>query len=308
MTPRIHDSEPDLSLAAVQALLDEHAPAWVDRPIHYVSSSGTTNALFRIAIDDGTDIALRLPRTAGASRSIEMEATLLPALAKTHVPTLTRIPVLLHHGEPTDAFPFHWAALDWIDGNDLWAQSPPHQEQLATILGQLVNELPHISGMPVPQRHYGERGGPLAGVLESLDQWLSNPDLSATDLVDVSAIRRLADEAAELVSDTSNTSFVHGDLLPGNILAGVDNGTALIDWGAAGYGDRAQDLAPYWAIFEGQARAMFRDVVDQDEAAWLRARTNELEHTVGGILYYRPRGHLLADVMEHTLNQILNVR
>lgn len=273
----------------------------------YVSSSGTSNVLFRMTIDDGPDAALRLPRTPDASRSIELEAALLPRLAHTALPHRVRVPTLLYHGLPTDSFPFHWAALDWIDGNDLWDDtSAVDQIQLASDIGQLTSELSQMRDLPVRNRRHGERGGPIEGVLESLDRWLTEPTLAASDLVDVPAIRRLADESAELVGEEYETGFVHGDLLPGNILADAHGMSALIDWGAAGYGDVAQDLAAAWAIFDRGPREVFFEAAAKDEATWLRARTNELEHAVGGILYYRPRGHVLADVMERTLERILS--
>lgn len=49
---------------------------------------------------------------------------------------------------------------------------------------------------------------------------------------------------------------------------------------------------------------MFREIVGADDAAWLRARTIELEHAVGGVLYYVPRKHVLGDSQAATLATI----
>lgn len=73
----------------------------------------------------------------------------------------------------------------------------------------------------------------------------------------------------------------------------------------AGIGDQAQDLSAAWSVLEGAARQAFKEAAGVDDATWLRARAFELEHAVGGILYYRPRNHPLADVMERTLSHIL---
>jgi aminoglycoside phosphotransferase (APT) family kinase protein len=81
--------------------------------------------------------------------------------------------------------------------------------------------------------------------------------------------------------------------------------TAIIDWGSAAYADPAQDLAPAWAVFDKRSRPGFREALEVDDAAWLRARAFELEHAVGGVLYYTPRRHPLADVMARTLHRIL---
>jgi hypothetical protein len=50
---------------------------------------------------------------------------------------------------------------------------------------------------------------------------------------------------------------------------------------------------------------VFREIVEADDATWIRARTFELEHAVGGVLYYLPRRHALGDVMACTLERIL---
>jgi aminoglycoside phosphotransferase (APT) family kinase protein len=98
---------------------------------------------------------------------------------------------------------------------------------------------------------------------------------------------------------------VHGDLIPGNVLTTNGEVSAIIDWGGVGLGDLAQDLAPAWSILEGPAREAFRSHLEIDEPTWLRACAFELEHAVGGIVYYEPRGHPLGDVMRRTLNRIL---
>jgi hypothetical protein len=58
-------------------------------------------------------------------------------------------------------------------------------------------------------------------------------------------------------------------------------------------------------VFDKRSRAVFQEAIGVDDAAWLRARAFELEHAVGGVLYYTPRRHPLADVMARTLHRIL---
>jgi aminoglycoside phosphotransferase (APT) family kinase protein len=118
-------------------------------------------------------------------------------------------------------------------------------------------------------------------------------------------VRRLAAEAREVTGEPVVTGFTHGDLIPGNLLVDEDRLTAVIDWGGAGHGDRAQDLAPAWSVLEGPSRTIFRAAVGADDASWVRGRTFELEHAVGGVLYYVPRRHPLGDVMARTLQRIL---
>ena len=143
-------------------------------------------------------------------------------------------------------------------------------------------------------------------MLRRLDWWLDDPRWNASDLIDVSSVRRRAAESAEVGGEPVAAGFVHGDLIPGNLLTDGSRLSAIIDWGSAGYGDPAQDLAPAWAVFDPRSRRVFRDAIEVDDATWLRARVFELEHAVGGVLYYTPRRHPLADVMTHTLHRILD--
>jgi aminoglycoside phosphotransferase (APT) family kinase protein len=118
-------------------------------------------------------------------------------------------------------------------------------------------------------------------------------------------VRRCAAEALEVAHDPVDVGFVHGDLIPGNLLVAAHRLSAIIDWGGAAYADLAQDLAPAWALFDERTRPVFREAVGANEATWLRARAFELEHAVGGVLYYTPRRHPLGDVMARTLRRIL---
>lgn len=118
-------------------------------------------------------------------------------------------------------------------------------------------------------------------------------------------MRRLAAEALEVADEPVVSGFVHGDLIPGNLLVAAGRLTGIIDWGCAAYADRAQDMAPAWSVLDVRGREIFRRAVDVDDATWVRARTFELEHAVAAVLYYRPRHHALGDVMARTLERIL---
>ncbi len=142
-------------------------------------------------------------------------------------------------------------------------------------------------------------------LLERLDGWLDSPEWNAAGLIDVAAVRRLGAEALEVADEPVDERVVHGDLIPGNLLVDDDRLAAVIDWGGAGRGDPAQDLAPAWSVLDASQRPVFRAEADVDDAAWIRGRTFELEHAVGGVLYYVPRRYPLGDVMARTLDRIL---
>ena len=142
-------------------------------------------------------------------------------------------------------------------------------------------------------------------LLARLERWLDDPRWRAPELIDVERVRHLAADALH-VPDAARTCFVHGDLIPGNLLVRSGRLTAILDWGGAGYGDPSQDLAPAWSVLGPAGRRRFREIVGADDAAWVRGRTIELEHAVGGVVYYVPRGHPLGDVMARTLSRILD--
>lgn len=310
MRDRIHDVEVDTSETVARSLLLEQCPQWGERVLTSVQSSGTSNALWRMhgrAGDDrGDDVVLRLPRTDGAAASMRAELTLLPALARRSELAIGT-PQLLHVGRPAADFGLPWAVLNWLPGHDAWSARNDGVDtvELAQDLAGVIHRIHAITDIDVPEREVGGRGGAVELVLERVERWLVAPEWSADSLLDVAAVRRVVAETREAADADAPTSFVHGDLIPGNLLVAGRRVTAVIDWGSAAYADPAQDLAPAWSMFSGRARDAFREAMDTDDASWLRARAFELEHAVGGVLYYAPRRHLLGDVMVRTLRRVL---
>lgn len=308
MIERIHDEEVDTSQQMVRDLLSEQCPEWSGLPLTYMRTSGTSNAIWRMEVPGRPDLVVRLPRTAGAAAGVAREIELLPRLAETGLADMVALPTVQHSGTASGGFPFQWAVLNWIAGDDAWsarADLESAMPELAVDLARIVNEISLLRSMPAPERLPGDRGGPVKDLLARLDGWLKDPAWSAEELVDVNAVRRSAAESAEAGVAEVEHCFVHGDLIPGNLLTVNRRLSAVIDWGGAGHADPAQDLGLAWAVLDGPSRKLFRSIVDADDATWLRARAFELEHAVGAVLYYAPRNHLLADVMRRTLGRIL---
>ncbi|MCP4966157.1 MAG: phosphotransferase [bacterium] len=304
----IHEDEVDTSEQVVRSLLASQCPPWADRPLTPLANTGTSNALWRIHAAHGPDSIVRLPRTPGAEPPILVEHQLLPPLALSPLSRSLELPALVHAGQPDNSFPLHWAVLAWIEGEDAWTARHKLQrseEALAHQLAETVQLVGSLTDLPAPQRQPGDRGGPLVPLIDRLHRWLEDPLWSADDLIDTNAVRRCVDQSAEAAHETPTQAFVHGDLIPGNVLTNHGQLSAIIDWGTAGYGDSAQDLTPAWSILSDRTRRDFQAAVGANDPTWFRGKLLALEQAVGGVLYYVPRKHPLGDVMTRTLSRIL---
>jgi aminoglycoside phosphotransferase (APT) family kinase protein len=99
--------------------------------------------------------------------------------------------------------------------------------------------------------------------------------------------------------------WVHGDLLPGNLLVVDGRLSAVIDFGGLNVGDPACDLQPMWNVFAGQSRDRFRAALDIDDASWLRGRGWALYQAVSGLAYYWDTNPGMIRQASHALAQVL---
>ena len=66
--------------------------------------------------------------------------------------------------------------------------------------------------------------------------------------------------------------WVHGDVVPDNLIVHEGRLSAVIDFGCSAVGDPACDLVMAWAFFSGPSREAFRAALRLDEATWARGR------------------------------------
>src|SRR5207244_3341157 len=111
------------------------------------------------------------------------------------------------------------------------------------------------------------RGGPLA----PRDADTRRVIAALEGLIDVDRAVAVWDAALAAGPSSRAPVWVHGDLLPGNVLVHGGRLSGVIDWSAAGVGDPACDAMFAWAL-PPDARAVFRDALDIDDATWARGR------------------------------------
>lgn len=283
---KLHDDEVDIDASLVARLLAAQFPRWAKRPIRVVASSGTDNVTFRL----GDDLAVRLPRTAGTAGQVEVDRTWLPRLA----PRLPlAVPELLAVGEPGEGYPFGWGVYRWLDGEALRLDRLADPVRVAADLAGFVRSLRALdaTGAPVPSDDPFDRGTPLAPrdamFRAALDELRDEFD---TGLV-------LAAWEASLAARpwTGVPVWIHGDLMPGNLLMSAGRLSAVIDFATLRAADPAGDLLAAWYVFEGEARRVYRAELGVDDDTWARGRGWALSLSLIAIPYYRTRDPAAVD-------------
>ena len=293
---KMHADEIETDVALVRRLLAGQFPQWADLRIDPVVSYGTDHDIYRL----GSDLAARLPRIGWASKQAAKEAEWLPKLAP-HLPLA--LPVQMAIGHPAEGYPFDWSVYTWLPGENANG-TIDDLDQAAIDLAAFVNALRQVDTTGAPQRPHGGRGGPLAEgdaqVRRSVEQ-LGNR-------IDGAVALHSWEESLDASAWDGEEVWVHGDLLPGNLLVVDGRLSAVIDFGGLNVGDPACDLQPAWNVFAGDSRRGFRAELEVDDSSWLRGRGWALYQAVSALPYYwdtnpgmiRQASHALAQVLADT--------
>jgi aminoglycoside phosphotransferase (APT) family kinase protein len=226
--PKLHAGEIDISTALAARLIAEQFPHWARLPIRSVTASGTECVLYRL----GDEMVIRLPRRPGGSLDELLTQGVLPRLA----PLLpVPIPALIVEGRPTAEYPASWGVLRWIDGKTPVEGQLAEPSLLAADLAEFLKALWTIdlSKADLADGPAAYRGGSLtaehAFTLDAIEQ--------VHGLIDTDAARSIWDHAVQLPTWDGPDTWIHADLMPGNILTTNGRLSAVIDFGAAGLGD-----------------------------------------------------------------------
>ena len=286
----MHDDEVRATPELVRRLVDDQCPQWAALPVTALPDDveGTDNVLFRL----GEDLVVRMPKIGWAAGQAESDARWLPRIAP-YVPAA--VPVPAHVGEPSEAYPWRWSVVPWVEGT-----TPPRlgsdDVALARDLAAFTLSLQSVDPVDGPTKPPGSRGTPLHHVDRHVRAALENLR-GHDDGVDLGAAERAWEICLAAPEWDRAPVWFHGDLQPGNLV--VDDAghlAGVIDWGAVGVGDPAPDLAPALWTFTGTARELYREAVAPDDATWVRACGWALAPSLTGIGYYR---HTFPRMAEH---------
>ena len=99
--------------------------------------------------------------------------------------------------------------------------------------------------------------------------------------------------------------WIHGDLLPGNLLVRHGRLSAVIDFGGLGVSDPACDLVGAWALLSTETRDVFRAALAVDDATWARGRGWALSVALIALPYYRRTNPVFAALAKRMIDAVL---
>jgi aminoglycoside phosphotransferase (APT) family kinase protein len=232
-------AEIEIDNALVMALLEQQHPNLARLPLRSVQG-GWDNAMFRL----GESFAVRLPRRQAAAVLIEVEQRWLIQLSDA-LPLPTPVP--LRTGHAGCGFPWRWSIVPWLVG--VTADVVPLRSGQAAALGQFLRAL-HVPA-PVDAPHNPYRSVALADRATALEERMQRV-AEKTDFI-TPRIREVWLRAVATQIDTEST-WIHGDLHPRNVLTVEGKISGIIDWGDMASGDRATDLACLWMLLPQDQR------------------------------------------------------
>lgn len=295
---KMHADELDIDEELVSRLIAEQFPQWAGLAVTRVVSAGTDNAMYRL----GTDMVVRLPRLPGGARTVEDEHRWLPRLG----PRLPlAVPTPLAKGAPGAGYALPWGVYAWLDGENAYDAPITELPEAAERLGRFVAALRAVDAVGGPPSW---RGDPV--VKNDAPVRAAIRDLGAAGVLDAEAATAVWEETLRLPQWDAAPVWLHGDLLPGNLLTSAGRLTAVIDFGGLGVGDPAADTIAAWTVFDAGTREVFRAAADVDDATWARGRGWALYFGLAAEHYYGARcgngkNPVLAAVGRRAVEEVL---
>ncbi len=298
-TPRMHPDEIPVDADLVRRLVATQFPQWAALEVTPVDSVGTSNWIYRL----GSAMAVRLPRRPSSIPGLEKELRWLPTLASA-LPL--PVPRPLASGAPSPGFPHLWAVYRWLEGTSGTIATTAPAHTVARDLAHFIAALHRIdpAGGPAPGEHNSFRGAPLSTRDERTRACIA--ELSTIgELLDAPAVLDAWRAALESPPWEGASVWLHGDLLPSNLLLEDGRLSGVIDFGSLGVGDPACDFMAAWATFGEDVRSTFRREIAADDATWARARGWALSWALIALPYYLHTNPEFVATARHALAEVL---
>lgn len=294
---KMHDNEQKIDLELVSSLLKAQCSKWANLDLKPIPSSGTDHALFRL----GEKYVVRMPRIEWSPGSVEnginKEYLWVPQLAQ-YLKTSISEPIF--KGSANEHYPWPWSITKWNEGHNPNFEKENEYEKLAIDLACFLNELHHINlSEPGP---LSRRGAPLKNQDNETKQALK----ALENDMNTKPIASLWEKLSNTPSWSHKPVWIHGDLLPGNILIENNRLSAVIDFADVGMGDPACDLIVAWSLLNAHSRAIFRaHLTNIDEHTWERGQGWALSIALIILPYYKNTNPVLTAVAKRIIDQLL---
>lgn len=279
-------------MGLVEAIVREQHPDFL-AALSFVAN-GWDSAIYRL----GEQHIVRLPRRLVGVPLIENEQRWLPGIAQ-RMPVAVPTPLAI--GTPSARYPWPWTIATWFDGTPVDELEADTRDCLAVDLAAAVIAL-HLPA-PEDAPRNPVRGVPLAQRHEVV---LLRLDAAGLDAASNSAVREAWNAGMLASPHEGPLIWLHGDLHPGNAIAGVDGRlSAIIDFGDLCAGDPAGDLSAAWLFFGPAGRELFRAAIGDryDSATWIRARAWASSFALA-LLSDSDGSERMAAIARHTIAQL----
>ena len=137
------------------------------------------------------------------------------------------------------------------------------------------------------------------------DQQTRDAISALADVIDTNEVTAAWDAALGVPAWNGAPVWLHGDLHAGNLLVQHGRLSAVIDFGGLGVGDPACDVMAAWLLLSAENRAVFREMLQVDDATWARGRGWALSFGLIALPYYQTTNPVLAGIARHAINEVL---
>jgi aminoglycoside phosphotransferase (APT) family kinase protein len=201
-----------------------------------------------------------------------------------HLPLAVPLPIA--NGAPQAEFPYPWSVVQWLPGGAATLDRLNDPVEAARDLAAFVRALWSIDATAGPQHR---RGWPVRLQDEAVRRGVAQ----LRGELDGDAVLDAWSRTLDAPDYEGPPAWFHGDLSYLNLLARDGVLCGVIDWGTCAVGDPAIDAIVAWGLLPPDAREVYRDELDIDDATWARGKGWVLTG-VGAPAYYRETNPILV--------------